>query len=745
MAFSLRYLTAFLLTVALISPKTIIAIAPQSPVINQALIQLNQYAQIQAQLNIQHPDIAYGMRKALIMAQLLLPSSGQLNLDLIPQIKQHFTTGFPGEYEINKLFEQLDSSWQPFFDQIKAPQDPTCVSNITLRALFGLPPAQPITDYHAKIAVLSAMLAPYNQGPVGNCFAVSIVLRDHNVFFKHAAKDYRAILKKGYLVRTVDQVTDQFFYLPQLADPDKHRPFILNASGTISNTPYTLLEAPGFLVARAVMGGDDRSCSLPNLMRLLNPTAQKQIQMTPFQVIRTMASLIAPGATPSNLDALTLHGAYAFGSLTNNPVLRAVESAFAGMAKVRSTDPTRASINNCIAQALNIPWKQVQTLPGAAKFAQNFLKLFNNSYRLIYNLDIPLSAVSADGSSTNGGFQLYKRDSKAPETVGAKVSTPQELRQLAIDVITTTAMATQTPEIGNALIAYANMDPFLKNALWAFDRANQTEPDPIRNYLKLARTPMQSCDGDDPFEVDDIETKTNDAVNVVSYIPKHATDLISWCLTLAMNTPLDMAPMASPQHAFNFMPKNPDLINFLNSKAAPSLWIHKTLVIPGMQVATRTIDSATQLKLSQAMWQLISKAFPNTSRYQQLITSLSKTKMNIQAYSQKLIDGINQLLGSSPAQAQRIAQAFDSTLLQCLSPLDQAILGQSAIKFAFTNWNEGLKDIYFCVYFNPRTGQISFGTILEDKTQLRSMDEAAWVNSQQWHVDLSNSVPMHLD
>ncbi|MBX9744920.1 MAG: hypothetical protein K2X08_06905, partial [Chlamydiales bacterium] len=87
--------------------------------------------------------------------------------------------------------------------------------------------------------------------------------------------------------------------------------------------------------------------------------------------------------------------------------------------------------------------------------------------------------------------------------------------------------------------------------------------------------------------------------------------------------------------------------------------------------------------------------------------------------------------------AQEVAVALDALLIESLSANDQAILNQSAIRFAFTNWNQGTKDIYFCAYFNPRTELIAFGSILEDKTNLQPMDEIQWVNHQTWDVDMT--------
>lgn len=199
--------------------------------------------------------------------------------------------------------------------------------------------------------------------------------------------------------------------------------------------------------------------------------------------------------------------------------------------------------------------------------------------------------------------------------------------------------------------------------------------------------------------------------------------------------------MDSPQHAFNFMPANPDIVQYIKTGMKSPQWLKKTLVMPGMQVAKRQISTDAQKALTQGMYNYLSEVLSDRQSYQQLVQNLSQQTLSVQDYSQQLLNGINTLLKSDETQAYQIALALDGILFQSLSPQDQAILEQSAIRFAFTNWNEGAKNIYFCAYFNPRTTQIGFGTIFEDKTQLQPMDEKAWVDNQQWDVNLTPFAP----
>lgn len=707
--------------------------------IQQAVSDLNQYRLIQQQAGIQDPNIAYAMRKAIVVADLILDPTGNLNLSLVPVLKSSFIPVKPLEYEatMGRVLDQLDLSWQLLFNSISAPKSSNALSNLIIRSLLSLKASDTISDRDAKLAVLASMLAPFNQGPVGDCFAVADLVRDHDEYYQHTAKDLASVIQSGNLTRAVGAANDYFFFLPTLADNDVITPFTLDNTGQIGATGITFLNAPGFIAAVNIMGG----AQVPNLGSqtlsiLFSKASSNQIQVTATQVIKAIAQVISK----SNAQTLASNGLYAFSSLSNNPVLKSVECAFAAMAEDRSTDSTRGNINACISQAMGPAWAGVAGMANSENFKTAFYANFNGSYRLIYNPNIPLAQVSADGSSTDGGFQLYKRDPVATN-LGTRMATPQDLRQLVLDAIDTTKnQISGSSKIASQLVKFVSNNSFLKNALWDYDPSNKQEPNPVGNYQKLSRSPMQSCDGDNPFEVDDIDTGKTFDPNVQNYTPSNSNDLITWCLNLAKKIPPGLVPMDSPQHAFNFAPGNADLAAYVKNGTNPATWIRQNIVIPGMKVSGHPIDSTTRSAVTNAMYNMIANAVPNSSTYQSMVANLG-SNLTVQQFAQGLVNGVNTLLNSDSNQANQVAIVTDAILLQALPAADQNTLQTGAIRFAFTNWNDGPKDIYFCAFFNPRTQKVAFGTIDEDKTKLQPMDEVAWVNSQQWDIDLTPFAP----
>lgn len=692
----MKYLTLLLLISPLFA----------DPIVDRAVAELEAYAQLQKKVSVQDPDLAYGMRKALMMADLLFDESGKLLLERASDIKQGFLPSLSEDYEVdmNRVLGVLNASWQPLFDAIKAPSD-----SLLLQGLFS---TQKISDRHAKVAVLAALLAPYNQGSVGDCFAVSDVIREHEEYLKKSAGDYASIVQNGYVERMVDEKAEHFYFLLQLADDDR---------GQVVNLDFPLFDAPGFAAARTLLGGDNHD-SLESQVR-----AKLSSQPTPGQVIEAMAEVL--GIAPSS-------GLYAFSCLTNNPVLRATEAAFAAMAEERPNDSIRQNIHDALHLAL-------QSVLADDK---SFLDTFNASYRLVYNLDIPLPAPSDDGSSTDGGFQLY---TKKPDSIGTRVESPLDFQNLVVRVMAQVMI--HSPQV----LQYVHSPDFMKAVLWNYDPANKKDPDPVSHYKQLARTPMQCCDGDDPYAVDDIDSGSTYETHVQTYTPTNTKDLMNWVMGLAKAAPAgptgpagpsgpssppgptgaagssSLYPMDTPQHAFNFTPGLPELVAFCQSGLSPDQWLQQKMVIPGMQLATQIIDNATKQKVIQG---LLDEGLTDSPALETLAQNLAKQKLSVQACAQKLLDGLNQLFHNDPNQ---MAIAVDIALLQALPSIDQALLARSAVRFAFTNWNDGTEDIYFCAFFNPRTQQIAFGSIDEDRSNLSPMSEADWVNGQEWDVDMT--------
>ncbi len=468
-------------------------------------------------------------------------------------------------------------------------------------------------------------------------------------------------------------------------------------------------------------------------------------------------------------DELLVLGRYGF-SLANNRLLRAWETSLAGMSEPRPNDYVRGNVNSAVMAVLKPVFDNQEkrithyqkTLIEEVKTV--FQKTLNDSFRLVYNGDIPLAQVSSDGSSSSGGFELYQRDVADLTKMGVRIATPDQFKAFILGVIDQTkdaeyAKATTKKDravvdsVIQAMHFCAVGKDFMKNVLYAYDDANKEDPDPVANYQKLARTPMTSLDGDNPWEVMAIDTGKDFTPDVRTIRPKDPGALLKWLLGLAtwkestehylsdaVTNEEDTA--TSPEHAFNIEIEGPEFKDFLGSKLSADEWIKKTLVDPGMKVSKAEMDKGARLLFKQNVNAWLSNQFQGgipdhlMQEMEVLFKSLSsKETISVQQFAQRSQDGLVSLFKLNADQSQQLSLALDALLLQSLPKAQSEAIQKAAVRFAKTNWDEGPKNLFFCCFFNPRTQKTDFGRIAEDKTGLEPMDQYEWVDNQQWEVD----------
>ena len=390
-----------------------------------------------------------------------------------------------------------------------------------------------------------------------------------------------------------------------------------------------------------------------------------------------------------------------------------------------------------------------------AKMENLFAQTLNDQIRFLYNAAIPYADVSADGSSSAGGFELYQRDLVNLLNPGVQISTPQQFQHFLSQVVDLTAAA-MTPvnkQDRNTVLAtakivknYVQTYQFIKNVLIAYEPSNANNPDPVKNYLQLQRTPMTSQDGDNPWEVEKIDLGLSFNPKVQSVQPSDPKDLLKWILDLATwkestqhyledALPNELDPVTSPQHAFNLAIEDEEIVSFLGSHKSSSQWISDRFTQSGQQVAGWVMDMPTK----QAFVQALSSQLPAriVGSFQKWAAPLMGRAVSLSDFAVAVCFELDALLSADSSQANQVGLVVDQILFQTIPASILQQIEQTAVRIAATNWNDSIKDIYFCIYSNPRTGQLAFGMIDEDKTNLAPMDESEWVDSQEWDADVS--------
>lgn len=221
---------------------------------------------------LQDKDMFLFIEKPKRIACLLLTSQGQLNLGLISKIKSEFFAG-PNllEYEQGMLnvLDQMDTSWQSALDAVQPPSKTQCPSIALIRADLGLwlSATEQIKQIHCQRLVLGALLSQLNQGPVGDCFAVSWAIKKHNEFLLNSVADYAAILRDGFLTRNVNGVPDHFFFETTIADDALSRQLTLQGTGAVDQFNGKMFwECPNMIEAAKQMGISDLEATGPKIL-----------------------------------------------------------------------------------------------------------------------------------------------------------------------------------------------------------------------------------------------------------------------------------------------------------------------------------------------------------------------------------------------------------------------------------------------------------------------------------------------
>lgn len=550
--------------------------------IQKSLADLDQYKKAQTIAGLQDPEIAYAMKKALVMADLLVSFDGQLNLAIVPLLKSYFIPEEPLEYEENnrQILEQLDSSWQPLLDQIVKPTNLNSYSTLMLRALFDLAPQEMLTDRHAKMAALAALFSPYFQGEAGDGFAVSNLIRDHEQLLTTAAQEYAEIIQNGYLTRQVDQNDELFFFLPILADPDRNKKLTIDPLGDLFGTLTPVLSTPGMAAACKAMGGHN----IENLLSLAwNQLYGKShlgfVKVTVDELIDACAQAISQVDPKPDRTTISAQGKYAFSALTNQPLLRAIEASYAGMTEARPCECIRANIYRSILDGFQPIWDKIPPSNELDLFRRTLWASCHSLCRLVYNPCIP------SRQHAQGGFWLFKKNLSNTTLLGTQITTPNDFRSLVVDMLTLTVTNMGSSDFSQQLLKQCKNyvmqnNTFLQETFWSYDNRNRRFADPVTEYRFLFKTPMQTCDGDRSCSVDSVDLDGS----FQTLIPKTANDLIDWCLNLAKTAPDQLFPMNVPHHAFNFSPGSHDLGAFTLADQTSDQWIREKLLIPGMKI-----------------------------------------------------------------------------------------------------------------------------------------------------------------
>ena len=715
---------------------------------------------------LQDMQIWVSIKKPIEIAKLLITSTGFFNTAIIEQVKKSFLTGgVHAEYERNIAcgLDNLKNAkeLQQKIAAITKPSAGYHDSNIIIRTALGLDHSDVITDAHAKMIALSGLLSNMRQGPVGSCFATFFAYELLEMRPDKCLDDFIALLKNDELTRMVEGTLKEFEYVLDISDDDIHKEFTLTPDWKIKGTQISIWMVPGIQASCKMMGlkeGQESALIKTVIADIKKEKRTENPTLTAHMLIYEIASRLKSGLKETFFNL----GKFAFSAETNNPLLRAWESSIAGMAEAKKTDLVRSKILSCVSRALKLPLKPTTFADSVLEqqIQTTFQQVLNGELSLRFDPSISLGSLSpsADGRSTDGAFVLY--DGGKTSSSRTRIDTPDKFVTFVEHAIPLTEKAL-TVNLGDAqerekLVAILQRvstflqkekETFLNVALLNYDVENRKIKNPLQAWKNLEHTPWTDCTGDDNREVMDVYLERPINSKPVSYTPKNAQDLLRFVLKFGKEEqasshflddeyPQTLYPCDTPTHAFSLIPEHPTVVKAIRSDKSVDIWISENVVNPALAISQETItEQARTLIIDYMATNILSHE--HVKDFKVLMSALDK-ELSLRAFRLKALDALRKVTQIRPSMLSQRAEMLDSYILQLCIDLQEAVPQMKAwvssiVHFADSNWNDGVKDIHFCLFLSPATETMQFGSICDDGTGLKILPQGNWITNQQWN------------
>ncbi|MCE5319081.1 MAG: hypothetical protein LLG04_17180 [Parachlamydia sp.] len=156
------------------------------------------------------------------MAQILVSPAGHIRREAIPLLREKLRnfSEIPSESDLAHYLQttlailERDPDFSERLSKIEISPGP---ASTMVRRMLEIHESEPLTNRHAQVAALSALLSRLRQSSgVGSCFATSwgIITQSDSAWMKAALEDYRNLLGNQALVRKEPKSADGTFSYP---------------------------------------------------------------------------------------------------------------------------------------------------------------------------------------------------------------------------------------------------------------------------------------------------------------------------------------------------------------------------------------------------------------------------------------------------------------------------------------------------------------------------------------------------
>lgn len=700
----------------------------------------------QQKSDIQDSNDAYYSKLSAEMAKMLLNRNGEINIGIISYLKNHFEidTVSPLGHELNIVNTLKKLMGSPFLRQklagITAPLSEFSPGNCITRLILNLAPGIPITDLHAKQAVLSALLCHLRQGKDSACYAASIAIQVQLSDMSQCINDLSFLIQFGCLTRTVNHVTKQFPLLLQMNDPDLSKPIHFDDSGKIvGESPLFLWEVPGIYAGCKMMRIED----VPSeILRYLSsrPGRQENI-LTARELFEGLV-----GLDPSRNQKFC-GACIAFTSQVRNPLLTVWKNVIAGMAEADSNGMIISVILSTVRSVIQMKLAELcrEDSSLVEEVIEKMTHILMQRITLQFDPGIGQNQMIRDGRSSEGAFVLYDRNQEHNPFERKRIDHPAAFRDFMLDVIGKLEEENDDHKLSDLfsqLNSYLKTDRFLIHILNEYESSNSTLSNPLRHPERIQFAPWITRCGNDLSRVLKSYLGSDHYTSPSPITPKNATDLLEHLISGQKESSVSLKreytehphllfPIRIPRvHAFSTMLGHPTFRSAWESDLEPRKWIEEHVVVPGKKIGHHRISSDQRKGMiafcTQSLIQLpLKEAF--LSRVKDIPDKISIHQFRKEALG--ILDSINP---KSTKKKHRRMLLLDQELYKTLPKKYKDELHETAVHFADSNWFENGHDIHFCFIMNPGSKKIELWGISDDRTQLYPLDQFSWVRNKKW-------------
>jgi hypothetical protein len=377
------------------------------------------------------------------------------NEDLPDQYRAHLVQVYQDLENDPALGAKINSTCEHGWPKGKAAEN--------LRTTLKLDPDEPVTDEHARMAQVMALLANYRQGRVGSCFAfapASCLHADSRVVVVSHLKE---LLEDNRLTLSDEGVMSQVPFNGHFSRRPAQAPLLVRGDGKCLGSAvnggggdeYDLYDTPGMRAALQALGVPETEMEfeVSSALWMMGVQDEKNHTVTCEQVIKQIASTRDGAHDPGKLTKAALH---AFCAQDSVGLLRAWEYTLAAKgtpeAAKRQTEImvagfVRSPSGDTRAHSLESACKaSVDRLSSQTRFEKVPLRkirgeLFNQiekqmgRFCMLFGPDVESGRLSGDGVSSRGGWLLYDRTPRDDPKKWRRIDSEEAFRDAMVGVL----------------------------------------------------------------------------------------------------------------------------------------------------------------------------------------------------------------------------------------------------------------------------------------------------------------------